>query len=110
MPAHDVPDFMRDHSAALALIEDLQHPRVEYDERPLEPNGHGIRDRSLRHVHVPALRCIERLEHLGIKAIELWTLVRSDANGVGEEKLADAALAEKAHDAAECFIEAWKRT
>src|SRR5205085_1185333 len=98
VPAHDVTQLMRKYETLLFLCERVDGAGVHDDERVVEADGAGIHEWRLGDVKLGPCGPIEGLQHLGVDLIESRALAWSDANGVGEEELANPTLAEEAGD------------
>ena len=49
VPAHDVPQLVAKHVAELVVVEQLERPRLDDDERLVHPEGARVGERGLRH-------------------------------------------------------------
>ena len=104
--AHDVTELVAENRAKLVLVEDLEQPGVNHDERLVEADGHRVRDRCLAHVELGSLGPVEGLEHLGPHRVQLRTLSGGHLHGVAEEQLANPTLAKEAGDLSHYLVEA----
>ncbi len=102
---HHVTQLVSEQGEHLVVVEQLQRPGVDHDERMVHAVGPGVDKRGLRHEQLRPVGPVERGEGVRVECVHPRELRRADAHRVRLEQEADAALAQEADDLLDDLIE-----
>jgi hypothetical protein len=106
MPGQDVPYLVPDDRAQLLRIAKVDQAGVDHDERLLEADGHRVRERRLRDVHLWHLVQVQDVTSVPHHLVDVRELPLGHLHRAGQHGEPEGAFGEQAHQLLEHRVEA----
>jgi hypothetical protein len=106
VPGQNVPYLMPDDRAQFLRVAQVDQAGVDHDERLLEADGHRVRERCLRDIHLWHLFEVQDVAPVAHHLVDVRELPLGHLNRAGQHGKPEGAFWEQAHQLLEHRVEA----